>query len=289
MRVEVPETSIFLRRGGSGPPLLLLHGFPETHEMWRQVAPRLAAEFSVVCADLRGYGRSGCPPSSADDAPYSKRALAADMVAAMATLGFPRFAVAGHDRGGRVAYRAALDHPDAVAALAVLDVIPVDVAWERADDRFALGFWPWSLLAQSAPLPESLLLGAPEAVIESALGGDWGSPAESFEASVREAYLQPLRDPQHVRAICEEYRAGAGIDREHDAADRAAGRRIACPVLALWSAAGPLGDWYEETGGPAAIWGELCERLQAEAVAGGHFFPEEHPAALAERLARFLA
>src|SRR5262245_3816095 len=241
--IETGETTIFLRTHGSGPPILLLHGFPQTHLMWRGVAPLLARDFTVVCADLRGYGRSGCPPSAADHAPYAKRAMAQDMASVMERLGFSRFAVAGHDRGGRVAYRLALDHPDRVAAGAVLDILPIETVWERADARLALGYWPWSLLAQPEPLPERILTAAAEAIVDAALGG-WGSPASAFPPEVRAAYVQPLRDPVHAHSICEEYRAAAGIDRAHDQADRAAGRRIACPLLALWSAGGPLDTWY---------------------------------------------
>src|SRR3982750_4763135 len=174
--VETGETSIFVRRSGSGSPILLLHGFPQTHVMWRSVAPMLARDFTVVCADLRGYGRSGCPASTPDHAPYAKRAMARDMVSIMERLGFPRFAVAGHDRGGRVAYRMALDHPARVERLAVLDVLPTATVWERADARFALGYWPWSLLAQPEPLPERLLGGAPDAIVDAALA-TWGSDA----------------------------------------------------------------------------------------------------------------
>ncbi|WP_439497044.1 alpha/beta fold hydrolase [Bosea sp. (in: a-proteobacteria)] len=285
--IETGEAAIFLRRGGSGPPLLLLHGFPQTHLMWRDIAPLLAQDFTVVCADLRGYGRSSCPPSAADHAPYSKRTLAADMVAVMGRLGFPRFSVAGHDRGGRVAYRMALDHAERIARLAVLDIVPTIEAWDRADARFALGFWPWTLLGQPAPLPERLLAAAPEAIIDSALDG-WGTPAATFPASVREAYLEVLRDPRHIHAICEEYRAAAGIDRDHDADDRENGRRIACPVLALWSARGALAQWYAADGGPLAIWRRWAETAAGEGVQGGHFFPEEHPEATARALRAFL-
>src|SRR5262249_47973792 len=158
------------RRKGSGEPLLLLHGFPQTHLMWRNVAPSLAERFAVVCADLRGYGASGKPPSRPDHAPYAKRAMALDMVRLMEALGWRRFMVAGHDRGGRVAYRLALDHPDRVSRLAVLDIIPTGEALDRADARLALGYWPWSLLAQPAPLPERLIAGAPAAIIDDALG-----------------------------------------------------------------------------------------------------------------------
>jgi haloacetate dehalogenase len=286
LEIDAGETSIFVRRAGSGPPLLLLHGFPETHLMWRDIAPVLAHRFTVVCADLRGYGRSGCPPSSSDHAPYAKRAMARGMAAAMARLGFQRFAVAGHDRGGRVAYRLALDEPDRVERLAVLDVLPNETVWERADDRFALGFWPWCLLAQDEPLPERVLTSAADVIVEQALSG-WGTPAGVFSAEVREAYANSLRDPRHAHAICEEYRAAATLDREHDRADRAKGRRIACPLLALWSAAGPLGEWYADEGGPLALWRDWAIDVRGHGVAGGHFFPEEAPEATAAELAEF--
>jgi haloacetate dehalogenase len=288
VEIETAETSIFLRSSGSGPPILLLHGFPETHLMWRGVAPLLAREFTVVCADLRGYGRSGCPASAPDHAPYAKRAMARDLVTVMERLGFPRFSVAGHDRGGRAAYRIALDHPERVDRLAVLDVLPAETVWERADARFALGFWPWSLLAQPEPLPERILAAAAEAIIDDALGG-WGSPAAVFPPAVRAAYVEALRSPAHAHAICEEYRAAATIDREHDRADRAAGRRIGCPLLALYSAPGPLGTWYVEQSGPLALWREWSDDVQGQAFDGGHFFPEEAPEQTAEALSRFFA
>jgi haloacetate dehalogenase len=287
--VDAGETTIHVQRGGSGPAVLLLHGFPQTLAMWREIAPVLAERFSVVCADLRGYGGSGCPPSAGDHAPYSKRALARDMVAVMTQLGFERFGVAGHDRGGRVAYRAALDAPERIERIAVLDVVPIGAAWDRADDRLALGFWPWSLLAQPEPLPERLVGAAPEAVIDHALGGAWGTPADTFDEARRAEYLAQLRDPGHVHAICEEYRAAASIDREHDRADLTAGRRIVCPVLALWSAAGPLGSWYVDDGGPLELWRELAPNVTGRAVSGGHFFPEEHPLDTAEALAAFFS
>ena len=287
LRIDTGEAVISVSRGGTGPGVLLLHGFPETQLMWRDIAPRLAQRFTVVCADLRGYGDSSTPPSSADHAPYSKRAMARDMISVMAQLGLEHFSIAGHDRGGRVAYRAALDHPDRVDALAVMDVLPVDAVWDRADARLALGFWPWSLLAQPEPLPERLIGAAPDAVSGNALSPQWGSPADAFDPAVRAAYTAALSDAAHIHAICEEYRAAAGIDRDHDAADRAASRRISCPVLALWSASGPLSAWYDDDGGPLALWRELATNVTGEPIDGGHFFPEERPAAIANALRGF--
>jgi haloacetate dehalogenase len=285
--IQTGETSIFVRWSGSGSPLLLLHGFPETHLMWGAVAPLLARRRTVVCADLRGYGGSGCPASTPDHAPYAKRAMARDMVVVMEQLGFPRFSVAGHDRGGRVAHRLALDHPGRVERLAVLDILPTETVWERADARFALAYWPWSLLAQPEPLPERLIAAVPDAVIDDALGG-WGSPSTAFGPEVRAAYVDALRDPGRVHAICEEYRAAATLDRLHDHADRKSGRRIACPLLVLWSGLGPLSDWYADAGGPLALWRAWGDDVQGEAIDAGHFFPEERPEETAGLLDRFL-
>jgi haloacetate dehalogenase len=284
--VETGETSIFVCRAGEGPPLLLLHGFPETHRMWHRVAPVLGRDFTVVCADLRGYGASGKPRSTPDHTPYSKQALARDMLFVMEQLGFRRFSIAGHDRGGRVAYRLALDHPDRVERLALLDIIPTSEAFERADARFALAFWPWSLLAQPEPLPERLLGAAPEAVVDDALTG-WGSEPAQFPPEVRSAYVEALRDPATVHAICEEYRAAATLDRESDSSDRAAGRRIECPVLALWSAGGPLDTWYADSGGPLGIWRRWANVVDGRPIAGGHFFPEQNPDETARALRAF--
>ena len=285
--IETGETSIFVRWSGAGPPILLLHGFPQTHLMWRSVAPLLARSFTVVCADLRGYGRSGCPVSTPDHAPYAKRAMARDMVSLMAQLGFPRFSVAGHDRGGRVAYRLALDHPSRVDRLAVLDILPTEIVWDRADARFALAYWPWVLLAQPEPLPERILAAVPEVIVDDALGG-WGSSPAVFPPQVRAAYVEALRDPAHIHAICEEYRAAATLDRAHDRADRENGRRIACPLLVLWSAGGALDTWYVQAGGPLALWRAWGDRVQGHPVSAGHFLPEEAPGQTAESLNHFL-
>jgi haloacetate dehalogenase len=256
--------------------------------MWRSVAPLLARRFTVICADLRGYGHSGCPASAPDHAPYAKRAMAKDMISLMEKLGFPRFCVAGHDRGGRVAYRLALDHPERVERLAVLDILPTADTWERADKRLATAFWPWSLLAQPERLPERLVSAAPDAVVDAALGG-WGSPAHAFGSEVRAAYVEALRDPARVHAICEEYRAAASLDHAHDLEDRRAGRRIACPVLVLWSGRGPLGTWYAEVGGPLALWRAWANDVRGGPLDAGHFFPEEIPQRTAEEMSGFFA
>lgn len=286
--VTTDRGMVFCYQGGSGPPVLLLHGFPETSLMWHRIAPLLASDFAVVAADLPGYGRSDCPVDGEGHSAMSKRALASTLVEAMRALGHEAFAVIGHDRGGRVAYRAALDHPDRVTAVAVLDIIPTYEVWERADARLALSFWPFSLLAQPAPLPERLLLAAPEAIIDNALS-EWGSPPETFPSWLREAYIAALGDPGHVQAICEEYRAAAGIDRDIDRADLKRGRRIRCPLLALWSDQGGLATWYDEAGGPVGIWRRWAEDVRGHAVSGGHFFPEEQPEATARALSAFLS
>jgi haloacetate dehalogenase len=283
--VETPRGRVHARVGGSGPPLLLLHGWPETHLMWHAVAPRLAGRFAVVAADLPGYGDSFRPTAGDDHAPHGKRALAADLVAAMARLGHDAFAVAGHDRGGRVGYRMALDHPGVVRRLAVLDIVPTGEIWSRADARFALGYWHWGFLAQPAPLPERLMLGDPD--------GCWlwverlGMKADDrYPRAVVTAYRAQLTDAETVSAMCEDYRAGASIDREHDDADR--GRRtIACPVRALWGADGALPRLYAD---PLALWRPYAPEVSGRAVDGAsHFLVEDAPEEVAADVAEFFA
>jgi haloacetate dehalogenase len=286
VQVDVGGTTIFARRKGHGRPLLLLHGFPETHVMWHRVAPVLARQFTVVCADLRGYGASGKPASTPDHAPYAKSAMAVDMVRLMEALGFSSFSVAGHDRGARVAYRLALDHPDRIERLALLDVIPTGEAFSRADIRFALAFWPWSLLAQPEPLPERLIAAAPDAVVNDALD-NWGSDPACFPPDVRSAYLDALSNPEAIHAICEEYRAAAGIDFKRDAEDRAAKRCITCPTLVVWSKESALDNWYEQAGGPLGIWRKWASDVTGRAIAGGHFFPEQNPGETVSELRAF--
>ncbi|WP_232665517.1 alpha/beta fold hydrolase [Pseudonocardia sp. TRM90224] len=281
--VEAGSTTVHGRRGGSGPPLLLLHGIPETHLMWHRIAPALAERFTVVATDLRGYGGSGTPPSDAEHRPYAMRALAADQVEVMARLGHHRFAVAGHDRGARCAYRLALDHPDAVTALAVLDVVPTAEAFARADQRFSLGYWVWSFLAAPAPVPERLVAGAPEIFVDHMLD-TWAQRPEVFTPEARAAYVEQFRDPQRVHAICEQYRAAATLDVEHDEHDR--GRhRLRCPVLALWAAGAAVDTWYD----PLAVWREWADDVRGGPVDAGHFLPEEAPDEVAAALVAFCA
>lgn len=285
--IETARGSVFARIGGQGPAVLVLHGFPQTGLMWRGVAPALALETTVIAADLPGYGASAYPRDPIDAEAMSKRAMALTLIEAMRALGHERFAVVGHDRGGRVAYRMALDHPGAITRAAVLDIVPTLEVWERADARTMLAFWPFALLAQPAPFPERLLTAAPEAIVDHALMC-WGSPPETFPAGARRAYVEALRDPARARAICDEYRAAAGIDRTHDELDREAGRTIGCPLLALWSAKGGVAQWYDAAGGAMGIWRQWACRVDGEAIDGGHFFPEEHPDRTAALLRAFL-
>jgi haloacetate dehalogenase len=282
-QVEVSGNTIFLRRYGKGPAILLVHGFPRTSLMWRFLAPKLAENHTIICVDLRGYGRSGIPASTDDHFPYSKRAMAKELVGVMDNLGFPTFTLIGHDRGGRVSYRLALDHPKNIERLAVFDVIPILEAWSRSDARFAQTYWPWILLSQKASLPESYLLGAPKAVFDNPFGHG------SFSGDILEEYVSTYRDPARVHGICEEYRAAATMDVEHDRADKEASRRIECPMLHLWAEGGPLDTFYGKDGGPLGIWRQWAPRAQGQPMKGGHFFPEENPDETAVLVKEFLS
>ncbi len=286
--LETARGAVHAVVGGDGPPLLLLHGYPQTHLMWRSVAPRLAERHTVVATDLAGYGASFRPAPAADHAPHGKRALALDQVEAMAALGFERFAVAGHDRGGRVAYRMALDHPAAVERLAVLDVVPTGEAWRRADAGFARGYWHWAFLAQPAPLPERLIAGDPQAFFDLHVRAGMGLGREPgrHPDEVLAVYRRALDDPGAVEAVCEDYRAGATIDVAHDDADQAAGRRIACPVLVLWAGRGGLPRFYPDV---LDVWRPWAPDVQGAAIDASHFIPEDEPEATAEALLGFLA
>jgi haloacetate dehalogenase len=273
--VEAEEVPIRLRRGGSGPPLLLLHGWPQTHAMWSKIAPRLAAHFTVVCPDLRGYGGSGKPESSANHETYSKRAMARDQVEVMRKLGFEKFSVAGHDRGGRVAYRLALDFPASVEKLAVLDIIPTGDTLRRADWRFGMGYWYWFFLAQAHPIPERMISADPIGLLFR-----HGQGTSDFEAY--EDYLQNARDPAAIHAMCEDFRAAVSVDFQQDQADRGT-RKIACPTLALWGSNSVVSKWYDVLG----VWKDWCNEVRGEEIESGHMLAEDAPDATYEALRKF--
>jgi haloacetate dehalogenase len=264
------------------PPLLLLHGNPQTHFMWHAVAPRLAARYSVVATDLTGYGESAKPPSAGDHAPYSKRAMAGTQIAVMRRLGFERFFVAGHDRGGRVGYRMALDHPERVAQLAVLDIVPTWEAYRRADMAFGMSYFHWFFLAQPFDLPERLIAAAPDLYWHRHTSREPKGPGFFAEQALAD-YLRCFRDPATIHAICEDYRAAATIDMEHDDADRRAGRRIDPPLLALWGGRGRLEAWYDVL----AIWREWARDVRGRALDCGHYLAEERPDEVAAELEHF--
>ena len=274
--------------GGSGSPLLLLHGYPQSHLMWHAAAPLLADWHTVVAVDLAGYGASFRPEPAADHAPHGKRAMARDQVEAMAALGFDSFAVAGHDRGGRVAYRMALDHPDRVERLAVLDVVPTGEVWARADRDFATGYWHWAFLAQPAPLPERLIGADPQAFFDFHVRAGMGLGAEPgrYPAEVIEAYRQALDDPGAVEAVCEDYRAGATVDVVHDQEDLEARHTIDCPVLVLWAGRGALPRFYPDV---LEVWRPWAPDLRGEELDASHFMAEDRPGETAARLLEFLA
>jgi haloacetate dehalogenase len=286
--VETSRGRVRARIGGSGPPLLLLHGYPQSHLMWHAAAPLLAERHTVVAADLPGYGDSFRPRLSDDHASHSKRALAADLVEAMAQLGHGAFAVAGHDRGGRVAYRMALDRPEVVTRLAVLDIVPTGEVWRRADRDFARGYWHWAFLALPAPLPERLIGGDRQAFFDLHVRAGMGMGAEPgrYPPEVLDAYRRLLDDPGTVEAMCEDYRAGATVDVEHDDADREAGRQITCPLLVLWAGRGGLPGFY---GDVLEVWRPWAPDVRGEALDATHFLAEDRPEETAARLLAFLA
>ena len=283
--VGTKDAEINLRRGGEGPPVLLLHGYPETHLCWHRVAPALARRFTVVVPDLRGYGDSSKPPSSPDHAVYSKRSMAQDMIEVMAQLGFSRFAVVGHDRGARVAYRMALDHPGAVTRMAVLDIVPTYTTWTRMQMSRGLKTYHWFFLAQPDGLPERLI-GADAAYYLKEKLRRWSGSADAFPDDVVAEYVRCFSDPACIHATCEDYRAGATIDFELDKADYGK-RKIACPMLALWGRRG-FAKGNEDSENPLADWREWAEDVRGGPIRCGHFLPEEAPEETLKALEEFL-
>jgi haloacetate dehalogenase len=271
-RITTSGAQIHTVIGGSGPPLLLLHGYPQTHVLWHKIAPRLASEFTVVAADLRGYGDSSKPEGGADHAGYSKRAMAQDMVEVMSAFGFECFALAGHDRGARVAYRLALDHPLCVDRLAVLDIVPTYEYFARVDRKLAHASYHWFFLAQPADLPERLIGADPGYFLRTTLSR-WAGSMAAFTPEAMAEYVRCFSDPATVHATCEDYRAGATVDYVLDEADRTARRRIGCPVLALWSGERGLGSRADVL----KVWREWAADVRGGPLPGGHFLPEEAP------------
>ncbi len=274
-QVVVDGVGLHVRTGGSGPPLLLLHGYPQSHLIWHKVAPELARKFFVVAPDLRGYGDSAKLPGGDGHANYSKRAMAGDQVGLMRALGFNSFQVCGHDRGGRVAHRMALDHPQAVERMMVLDIAPTLAMYEQTSMEFARAYWWWFWLIQPAPFPEQTVAAAPEVFLKKKIG--WGRAGLSpFTDATYAAYLRHVSDPATMHAMCEDYRAAATIDLVHDREDRAAGRRVECPVAAHWGAHGVIDRCFK----PIEEWNKVARDVTGGALECGHYIPEEVPAAL---------
>lgn len=278
-RITTSGAEIYCRTAGTGPPLLLLHGYPQTHAMWNLVAPRLAERLSVVVPDLRGYGASSKPPAGDRSIEYSKRVMAQDMVEVMADLGHDTFMLAGHDRGGRVSYRLALDHPHAVTRLVTLDIIPTLVQFEAAQRPGGRLPWHWTFLAERSPLPERLMSAEREFVLRWMLEA-WMGDTSKLTDEAFAAYLAAWTDDT-IRATCDDYRAGIGLDCEYDAADREAGNKISCPMLALWGDPSGKRDLMP-------VWNEWATDVRGQGIASGHFIPEEAPDALLAAMVPFL-
>jgi haloacetate dehalogenase len=281
-RVSTSGADIHCVIGGSGPPLLLLHGYPQTHAMWHAVGPRLAERFTVVCSDLRGYGDSSKPPGGKDHVGYSKRAMAHDQVEVMRSLGFERFLLAGHDRGGRVAHRLCLDHAAAVERVAVLDISPTRIMYGRTDKAFATAYYHWFFLIQPFDLPEKLIGADPVYYLRKKIRG-WSSGDVEFDARALAEYERCFSDPATIHATCEDYRAAATIDLEHDAAD--AGRCIECALLALWGDKSVVHRMFD----PPADWRSVATDVRGRALPSGHYLAEEAPEETLRELLAFFA
>lgn len=285
--IDGPAGRTFARVGGEGPPVVLIHGFPQTHAEWHVMAVALAKTHTVVCPDLRGYGWSSAPHGDGGRETYTKRAMGQDIIALMRALGHVRFAVVGHDRGARVGYRLALDEPGSVARLVLLDIIPTIAMWEGMNAARAMQVYHWTFLAQPEPIPEKLIQADPAGWLDHTIAS-WTRAKElkAFDPLALRSYIDSFNDPSRIHAACEDYRAGATTDVEHDRADLDAGRKIACPVLVLWGEAGIPAKGES----PLAIWrGSFAPQAQGQAIASGHFLPEENPADTLAAVEPFLA
>ncbi|WP_429951732.1 alpha/beta fold hydrolase [Comamonas sediminis] len=282
--VPVNGTVIRCRVGGSGPALLLLHGHPQTHVMWHRVAPALAETFTVVCADLRGYGDSARPGASPHHAAYSKRTMAQDMADLMTSLGHQQFRLAAHDRGARVAHRLLLDHPARVQRAMLLDIAPTLAMYEQTTQAFAKAYWHWFFLIQPAPLPERLIDADPAAYIRDVMGRRHAGLA-AFAPEALQEYLRCIAIPGTATSICEDYRASAGIDLEHDRADREKGHKVLAPLRVLWGAEGAVGRCFPVLD----LWREAATDVSGKALGCGHYIAEEQPAKLLEEMRAFFA
>lgn len=280
------DIAIFAKSAGSGPPVLLLHGYPQTHMCWHKVAPQIVeAGYRVIVPDLRGYGASSKPASNETHAPYSKRAMAQDQLALMRNLGHERFLLVGHDRGGRVAHRLAADHSDAVEKLAIVDIAPTLAMYEGTDMAFARAYYHWFFLIQPSPLPEQLIGAEAEFFLKRKLKA-WASSDAIFSKDAMTSYLDAFKKPETIHASCEDYRASASIDLDHARADIAEGRKIQCPVLSLWGARGFAAKSYDML----QTWQEVSSQtVTGEGLDCGHFVPEEKPAETTKALLNFFA
>nr|WP_300309498.1 alpha/beta hydrolase [Halomonas sp.] len=282
-KIDVNGTGINFRIGGNGPGLLLLHGHPQTHVMWHKVADSLAQHFTVVAADLRGYGDSDKPPAKDDHQSYSKRSMASDMVTLMGELGFTRFSILAHDRGARVAHRLGMDHAAVVERMILLDIAPTLAMYEQTDQAFARAYWHWFFLIRPSPLPETLIEHDPELYLRSVMGARSAGLKPFTDAALSE-YVRCLRLPGTAMAICEDYRASASLDLEHDRADLEAGRKLECPLLVMWGASGTVGQCFD----PLQEWKHVASNVDGKALPAGHYIAEEVPDRLLQEALAFL-
>lgn len=280
LQINTSGAQINVAHCGSGPALLLLHGYPQTHVMWHKVAPRLANRFHVICPDLRGYGDSSKPQSTPDHSPYSKRAMAKDMVEVMASLGYSHFFIAGHDRGARVTHRMALDYPDKIKKACVMDIMPTHYMFKNTDQNFATGYYHWFFLIQPDGLPEQMIGTDPAYYLAEKLKR-WSAPGAVFEDSAMTEYIRCFSQADTIHASCEDYRAAAGIDLTHDEAD--IDKKVECPLLILWGSKGFVNRTYDVL----QVWSDYAKQIEGRAIDCGHFLPEEAPTDVSDELLRF--